>query len=451
MRSITNLNKKVKKTNKGVTLIALVITIIVLLILAGVSIATLTGEDGILDKASTAKIETNRTNAKEKVQIAVMGSFDNQEKLNIDELKTELGKIENAKNIEDTIGDFPVKVVVDNYDITIDNKGKVTVEGESNETENNTKLTTVKEAITTGTVLDEINPTTLIDEFGNYVKVPEGFRIASDSATNVTGGIVIEDANHGATVGSQFVWIPVGIVYTNTDQTESETITLNRYTFDTNGNPTAQGEKVIDSYYQELKTSNKGNTVAKDIDDFKTSATTSGGYYIGRYEARSVTERTAASNALGQITVKPNDYIYNWVTQQQAATLARGMYGEDKKFTSDLVNSYAWDTAIVFLQTFDNRIDKTIPYSMRTSLNTSLATQGTNNLTDEMTQDKICNIWDMSSNESEWTTETSSGSGYPSVRRGGIYGLSLYTTSYRNDHDTAGAVILTSFRTIIYL
>ena len=43
------------KTHKGITLIALVITIIVLLILAGVTIATLTGDNGILTKAQNAK------------------------------------------------------------------------------------------------------------------------------------------------------------------------------------------------------------------------------------------------------------------------------------------------------------------------------------------------------------------------------------------------------------
>lgn len=46
------------KKNKGITLIALVITIIVLLILAGVTIASITGENGILNKASEAAIET---------------------------------------------------------------------------------------------------------------------------------------------------------------------------------------------------------------------------------------------------------------------------------------------------------------------------------------------------------------------------------------------------------
>ena len=54
----------------GITLIALVITIIVLLILAGISIATLAGENGLLTKADTAKTETSIASAKEKVQIA---------------------------------------------------------------------------------------------------------------------------------------------------------------------------------------------------------------------------------------------------------------------------------------------------------------------------------------------------------------------------------------------
>ena len=53
------------KENKGITLIALVITIIVLLILAGVSIAMLTGENGILSQAAKAKEETEKAQANE--------------------------------------------------------------------------------------------------------------------------------------------------------------------------------------------------------------------------------------------------------------------------------------------------------------------------------------------------------------------------------------------------
>lgn len=59
------------KNNKGITLIALVVTIIVLLILAGVSIAMLTGQNGILTRASEAGKETAIANAKEKVTLAI--------------------------------------------------------------------------------------------------------------------------------------------------------------------------------------------------------------------------------------------------------------------------------------------------------------------------------------------------------------------------------------------
>ena len=53
-----------KSNSKGITLIALVITIIVLLILAGITIATLTGDNGIIGKAINAKNETNKANVK---------------------------------------------------------------------------------------------------------------------------------------------------------------------------------------------------------------------------------------------------------------------------------------------------------------------------------------------------------------------------------------------------
>ncbi len=60
-----------KKNTKGITLIALIITIIVLLILAGVTIAALTGENGVLTKSNTAKEETEEKNAEEKLQLVL--------------------------------------------------------------------------------------------------------------------------------------------------------------------------------------------------------------------------------------------------------------------------------------------------------------------------------------------------------------------------------------------
>lgn len=70
------MKKQVKQTN-GITLIALVITIIVLLILAGVTIASLTGENGLLQRASNAKVGTEKAQIREELQMAVMESLFN--------------------------------------------------------------------------------------------------------------------------------------------------------------------------------------------------------------------------------------------------------------------------------------------------------------------------------------------------------------------------------------
>ena len=66
--------KQLIKTSNGITLIALVITIIVLLILAGITIATLTGDNGILKQADKAKTETTMGEEKEAIGLAYNGA-----------------------------------------------------------------------------------------------------------------------------------------------------------------------------------------------------------------------------------------------------------------------------------------------------------------------------------------------------------------------------------------
>lgn len=108
---------------KGITLIALVITIIVLLILAGVSIATLTGENGILVKVSKAKEENKRESAKEQINLTVMSSLDNDGKFNRDKFKEEIVKIGGTIVSED---EDTIVVELDSYQATIDAKtGKI--------------------------------------------------------------------------------------------------------------------------------------------------------------------------------------------------------------------------------------------------------------------------------------------------------------------------------------
>lgn len=116
------------KERKGITLIALVITIIVLLILAMVSIKIATG-DGLINKAQEAKTKTEYASAKEKVQLAVLGSYDNNGDLSLDKLKEEV-KSEGGSVTGDT---FPVTVKMDGHDFTIDANGVISDKGNGGE------------------------------------------------------------------------------------------------------------------------------------------------------------------------------------------------------------------------------------------------------------------------------------------------------------------------------
>ena len=246
--------------------------------------------------------------------------------------------------------------------------------------------------------------------------------------------------------------VPVGTI-TKADGTTA-TITLGRYDFDsTTGVESAYSGTYVEEDSNDSSTLKKyGNTIAKNITNFKNSVAQNGGYYIGRYEARTATARSAKTDALTQITEKGTENVYNYVTQLQAAQLSQNMYTSNK-FTSDLMNSYAWDTAIVFLQKFDNRANKTKPYSRQTSLNGSLESQGTNNLTDAGKQDVICNVYDMASNCVEWITETCSNSDIPCTFRGGYCydGDSNYYTSGRYSYGTTDSNGNISIRSLLYM
>ena len=427
------------KEKKGITLIALVITIIVLLILAGVSIAMLTGQKGILTQANNAKNATELASAKEKVELAVIGAISQTRDgtLKVGNLRTELANY--GGTIEGEA--FLVTATVDGKSFAVDGNGNVV------STENGT-LGTVTGSETKNTIVK--------DSLGNQVVVPAGFKVINPTE-NVTDGIIVEDVSHSATKGSQFVWIPVGeVVKEIKDEVKSiETITLSRYTFadDNVGTPTDKGATEIENSYNnnykhtEINTAPNGNITAKENIEseesgFRKSVKDNHGYYIGRYESR--------KNGT-QVTVKASDTVYNNITQPNAATVSRGMYS-DSNFKSDLMNSYAWDTAIVFLQKFDNRANKASlkPYSKQNSLNDDLASQGTNNL-EVSKQDVICNVYDMASNCWEWTTETYSDSTYPCTLRGGNYYYSGYYTSFRVDNVTSRSDDFISFRSLLYM
>ena len=116
-----------------------------------------------------------------------------------------------------------------------------------------------------------------------------------------------------------------------------------------------------------------------------------GGYYIARFEASGTTK----------IISKYDQIVLPYKTQSNAAKLAREMYGDTTDYASDLVNSYAWDTAIIFIQTYSTGEDASNYASKNKGPTNGKQNTGTST-------DKYCNIWDMSGNVLEYTTEYSS-------------------------------------------
>ena len=519
-----------KNKNKGITLVALVITIIILLILAGISISALTNT-GIFGKAKDAQTKSALAEAKEKMTL-LLNEWQMDHVTSKKTLETFLQEKVTDKTIEEykKLDNGNYEVYINGYVGVIDGEGNIveemqksgprptisniTIKSEDGTTDvadnsqkAGTKLQinfsssiengTIKsvtpavpyttngtETSVTFTVVGAIDGkdytikktvnvaskykqrqypaveanktynenTTLQDAYLNKIVIPAGFKIIGD-ATTVDKGIVIEDAtvdsngNATPTNGSQFVWVPVGKI-TKADGTET-TITLGRYDFDkTTGTESAYSGSYVEEDANDPSTLKniEGKSIAKNITNFKNSVKAKGGYYIGRYEARTGTKRTASGNDLTQITEKGTDQVYNYVTQRQAAQQAQGMYTSNN-FTSDLMNSYAWDTAITFIQKCTDKTN----YAYQNSLNNSLSQTGTNTLTETNKIDKQCNIFDMASNVYEWTTETSGSSDSPCVDRGGTYLNSAGYTSIRNGYNTSYSNFYIGFRPLLYL
>ena len=248
------------------------------------------------------------------------------------------------------------------------------------------------------------------DAKGNKIVVPGGFKVRTDLATTVDQGIVIEDSE-----ANQFVWVPIGTI-TKADGT-TVMIELGRYTFASNGTPTLKQSAdnyddivTISSYYQELaisrtSTSSTTNTTALNLEQFIDKTILNGGYYIGRFEA------TSSSTGGSKAGVTPATQM----VQPTAANAARAMYSGNSYVVSDLVNSYMWDTAIVFIQKCSSKTN----YARATDVALTFFKTGDSS-------DVVCNIYDMCGNLCEWTTEYStwprSGvEGGPCGRRGSYY------------------------------
>ena len=376
------MKKEIKnKQEKGITLIALVVTIVVLLILAGVSISLVLNNNGVISKAKDAKNQYAEAQANEEKHFNEVSDW-----------------------IDTKVGD------------------------------------------TTGGGSD-------YDPASDGVPIPAGFVYVGGTKAS---GLVISDATadkekyKGQTtvgtdlVGNQFVWIPVDNIadYKRTWYTESGSLS---------------------NYSENLP------------EDEKTSVETNKGYYIGRYEAgdqestNSKALRTRSSSTSNKITVKAGQAPYNYVTRTQAKSLAEGFKTQQNyssSVTTKLVSSYAWDTAIAFIQKTNSDYGRsseegnykdspTFNYTgiADTEKNKQTKANGTGKLIPTGQTTAVNNIYDMGGNVWEWTTESrESSTSYPYMRRGGscFSGFAGYPAGYRFD-DSDRARGDSGFRLTLFL
>ena len=186
----------------------------------------------------------------------------------------------------------------------------------------------------------------------NNPYVPEGFSVISD---NVDNGFVIEDE-----YGNQYVWIPIE-----------------------NGKPIRTNG--FDSNYEETSSTATAlvNSVAKNY-----------GFYIGRFEASEyeVNGKKTAASMNGKI---PWTNI-SCVDAFEYANSSGQVFGYEDCNTA-LINSYAWDAALSWIDTKYESYSSSIDYG---NYNNSII-----NPTGGTSKDIVCQICDLAGNVSEWTTE----------------------------------------------
>ena len=314
----------------------------------------------------------------------------------------------------------------------------------------------------------------------NPITIPGGFKISNDSGESVQQGIVIEDDE-----GNQFVWIPVSNINHDgsnkiiLDDGSEKEITLARYTFSSSSPSTEDLMQSAIQYSQEVfinsskvelddfreadesNDQSRINATAKNLKGFIDSVSINKGYYIARYEASYASgnqfgvgdninfykplSKESITNSTSNMNYEKGT-LWNFITQGEASMVSRQMYYDNAFVESDLINSYAWDTALVYIQTMadDN-------YANASDGNGTLHNTG-----DVSINDQRCKIFDLSGNCREWTTETGTGMDsvgpYPTVDRGSSCQHGNKTTSTR----TSAAQITNKnyfigFRVLMYL
>jgi len=457
------MNKGINR-NKGITLIALIITIIVLLILAGVTLSMVMGDSGLFNKANNASEQTKISNAKEIIRMQVLENELNK--------KT---KDANAKSDEDLQTTVETKLTEEGYKVE---EGKITIGSteiniaeEIANASSGGEIITPPENKTPGKEDTSKNRTLAGTTTGYSYKnpvIPQGFKAVDEGSatwtykdetqTEVTGwneGLVIQD-----TIGNEFVWVPV----------EGTNVPYAKWC-------------TIGSSYSECSDDTSAIPVTEN-----TQINTYHGFYVARYEAGLITEtleqNSDINNNINSTAVsKPGTKIWNYIDYNNANTVAQAMinnsatYGTTK---SGLITGTQWDTIMSWYQNSNIKVDTTQDWGTYRSLTYSgngkyfkytnsgadaSWSEGAFTRTGNSTHPSYPyyfhasglndngikkNIADLGGNVYEWTAEIYSS--YRVLRGGGANGGTAgFPASYRNYGSTGSTSYSLGFRVVLYV
>ena len=455
---------KLENKNKGITLIALVVTIVILLILAGISIGALTGDNGIINQAHTAKEDTEIASWEEQIDLAIIDAENKHRNPTLDDVKEEL------KN----------KGVIDDYS-QVDKDGVITTNKPVYEIAGKLddyvpfgpgKFANKNEEYTDETSKEEYKTVT----------VPEGFKILEE-ASKIDDGLVIEDKK-----GNQFVWIPVSDINdmaqcanvsatslcnlelqgnelkcTTHNSTEIvgklyATNTGERFgTVNTTYNPKddLREPSVITGSSSGIGTAYDGNstnlsiikenyTTEEFLKDLKiqykemaTSVAKYKGFYVGRYELGLDGDTPVSKSAKVRTADASNEKTKTWY----------GLYKKCLEYTVPEVTNSSVTSSMIWGSQYDAMMNFMKKRGEETSIISTDSSKNGSYITGANDKDKIKNIFDLYGCHREWTLEAYSWS--YRIYRGGDAGHSKSPScrgiSESNDDDTNNSSRLTLY------
>ena len=468
-----------RKQANGITLIALVITIIVLLILAGVSIAMLTGENGILTQAQNASKQTEIAEEKEQIALAYNGAVTEKQSTDItaDDLKEQF-EANGVDNVTVT-GENPIKVTFTEEDGTtrtysIDANGKITEEGTGT-----TPPATGTETAESGKYYEEDTEVKVGDE---TITIPGGATVSGIDEENnsiddgfviyITNGEEITDWNADTNSNEikdvqetydQFVWVPVkdalavdmdnsgtidqtdinkmveagrypmaikiryseykGILYSFTEGTNGVTITPYDYNATSSSSPSYREPDVVTYDTGDYK--NEGVTKAGLQAEFKEmveGVAEKGGFWVGRYETSSMSTDTAKDTSTSEfikVVKGTTDGINNvkWYRMYAQQKNYKNSLKQSKNTKSSMMWGSQWDQIMIWMKDIKNGDNYYITNSVgRGNFGTGDGYTDTSNPTATGCFE-VKNIYDLAGNVYDWTLEANTTNGRVIRRR----------------------------------